>query len=99
MAMEKIATITPVGDCGWRTETPERDEIQVRGGEHHLDADEDEDRVTPAQRGEQSDAEQGGGDDEEEGERGSHRFSSMTRINPPISAAVSNSPTHCSGQM
>ena len=104
MAMEKIATITPVGDCGGGAETPERDEIQVRRGKHQLDADQDEDGVPPAQRREQSDGKQRGGDDEEEREcrfmdLAAHGFSSMTRTNPPIKAAVSNRPTHCSGQM
>ena len=48
-----------------RAETPEGDEIQVRRGEHHLDADENENGVPPAQRGEQADAKERGGNDEE----------------------------------
>ena len=40
-----------------RAETPESDEIQVGGREHHLDADQNENGVTPAERGEQADAE------------------------------------------
>src|SRR5205823_9603961 len=43
-----------------RSEPPKRDEIQIRRREHHLDPDEDKDRVTPAERGEQSDAKQSG---------------------------------------
>jgi hypothetical protein len=38
-----------------RVKTPERDKIQVRCGQHHLNADEDENRVTPAQCSEQAD--------------------------------------------
>ena len=46
------------GGCrGLRIETPEGDEIQVRRRQHHLDADENENRVTPAERREQADAE------------------------------------------
>src|SRR5712692_4031298 len=44
--------------CRLRSEPPKRDEIQIRRREHHLDPDEDKDRVTPAERGEQSDAKQ-----------------------------------------
>src|SRR6266516_1163035 len=41
-----------------RGETPERDEIQVCGGQHHLDADENEDGVAAAQCREQSNGKQ-----------------------------------------
>jgi hypothetical protein len=40
------------------TEPPERNEIQVRCCEHHLDADQNENGMAPAERGEQADAEQ-----------------------------------------
>ena len=59
MAMEKIANMTPVGGCGCGAETPEGDEIKIRRREHHLDADEHEDGVTPAERGEQADTKTG----------------------------------------
>ena len=39
-----------------RAEAPEGDEIEIRRGEHHLDADQNENGVTPAQRREQADA-------------------------------------------
>ena len=55
-----------------RAETPERDEIQVCRGEHQLDADENKDGVAPAQRGQQSDAEQSCGNDEKELESWGH---------------------------
>ena len=47
-------------------EALERDKVEVRGGEHHLDADQDENRVTSAQRGEKPNAEQCCGNDEED---------------------------------
>src|SRR5437667_708060 len=67
-------------DCehhaGWRlmprTKTPERDEIQVRRGKHQLDADQDENRVTPAQCGEQADGKQRSRYDEENLESWGH---------------------------
>jgi hypothetical protein len=37
-----------------RSETPERDKIQIRSGQHQLDTDEDENRVTPAKRRQES---------------------------------------------
>src|SRR5207248_636817 len=60
-------------DCdhhpGWwmrrRRETPERDEIQVRGREHHFDADQNKNRVSPTERREQADRKQGGRNDQE----------------------------------
>src|SRR6202171_6719362 len=55
-----------------RTKTPEGNEVQVGRGQHHLDADQNKNGVAPAERGEQSDAEQCRGDDEEESESGCH---------------------------
>src|SRR5437764_2431930 len=81
-----------------RPETPKRDEIQIRSREHQLDADENEDGVLAAERREQTDGEKRRGNDEAKLERGSHRFSSITRTNAPINAAVRSNPTHCSGQ-
>src|SRR5262249_41948925 len=49
----------------WRSKMPERDEIQIRRGEHHLDSDEDENGVTPAECCEQTDGKQRCGNDEE----------------------------------
>ena len=46
-------------------ESPERDEIQVRCREHHLDPDQNENGVSPTQRGEEADREQSGRDNEE----------------------------------
>src|SRR5262249_4227216 len=87
---------------GWgmrlRSETPERNKIQVRRGEHHLDPDEDENRMSPAQCSEQADAKKGGGNDQETLERRRHRFSSITSTRAPMRAAVRRSPMHCSGQ-
>src|SRR5215211_3030181 len=34
-----------------RTKAPKCDKVQVRGGQHHLDANQDKDGVTPAERG------------------------------------------------
>src|SRR5437764_14778263 len=56
-------------------ETPERDEIQIRGSKHELDPDEDEDGVTTAKRGEQADREEGGGNDQAEWEGEGHGVS------------------------
>src|SRR4030095_10084705 len=56
----------PGGLMWFRTEPPERDEIQVRGCKHHLDADQDENRMPPAERSEQPDAEKRRGYDEED---------------------------------
>ena len=72
IAMEKIATITPVGGLRMRAEAPKRDEIQVRGGEHHFNSDQNENGVTPAQHGEQTDGEQCRGDDQKKLESWSH---------------------------
>src|SRR5213593_3905067 len=47
------------------SETPERDEIQIRRGQHQLDADEDENRVTPAKRRQESDGKQCTGNENE----------------------------------
>src|SRR5260370_25409606 len=44
----------------------DRDEIQIRRGEHHFDSDEDENGVTPAERCEQADGKQRCGNNEEE---------------------------------
>lgn len=60
---------------GWprlRSETPERDEIQIRCREHQLDPNQNENGVTPAKRGEQTDAEQRRRDDEAKLECGCH---------------------------
>src|SRR5580765_5421685 len=44
---------------GWRmrrrSETPERDKIQVRSSEHHLNPDQNENRVPPAEGRKQAD--------------------------------------------
>src|SRR5205809_6490763 len=74
----------------WRGgESPERDEVDVCGGEHHFDTDQNENRVTTAERSEQSDGEQRAGNDEND--RQSHSgLSSMTKMSAPISAAVSS---------
>src|SRR5437867_1138746 len=50
----------------WRSETPERNEIQIRRREHHLDPDENENGVTATQRGEKPDGKQRRRDNEEE---------------------------------
>jgi len=55
-----------------RTETPESNEIQVRRGQHHFNADENENGVAPTERGEEADGEQRRGNDEENLERWSH---------------------------
>src|SRR5258705_13486479 len=39
----------------WRRETPECDKIQVRSREHHLNPDQNENRVTPTEGREQTD--------------------------------------------
>src|SRR5205085_8553773 len=88
----------PGGILRDRPETPKRDEIEVRSREHQLDADENEDGVLATERREQTDGEKRRGNDEAKLERGSHRFSSITRTNAPINAAVRSNPTHCSGQ-
>jgi hypothetical protein len=41
----------------FRTETPEGNKIQIRGREHQLNADQNENGVTSAERGEQADGE------------------------------------------
>ena len=51
---------------------PERDEIQIRRGEHHLDSDEDENSVTPAEGCEKADGKQRRGNDEKILERRYH---------------------------
>ena len=56
----------PGGLIRFGTEPPERNEIQVRCCEHHLDADQNENRMPPAERGEQTDAEKRCGYDEED---------------------------------
>ena len=47
------------------TEPPKRDEIQIRCCKHHLNADQNENRMAPAERGEQADAEKRRGYNEE----------------------------------
>src|SRR6266480_2647937 len=49
-----------------RSKAPERDKIQVRSREHHLNPDQDKNRVTPAQGRKQADGKQRRGNDEEE---------------------------------
>jgi len=56
-----------------RCESPKCDEVDVRRGQHHLDPDQNENGVTPAERGEQSDAKQCRGENEKELECWSHR--------------------------
>src|SRR5205823_9626427 len=70
------------GRLRWfRTETPESDEVYVCGREHQLDPDQDENRVTPAERGEQTDGKQGRGQNEKNGERRSHAWGAhATRV-------------------
>src|SRR6266403_6281341 len=66
-----------------RSKSPKRDEIDVRRGQHHLDPDQNENRVTTAQRSEKPDAKQCGRDDEQDRQR--HQlFSSITRMSAPI---------------
>src|SRR5262249_51130793 len=81
----------------WRSKAPERDEIQVRSGEHHFNSDQDENRVTSAQCSEQADGKQGRGHNQESLECRRHRLSSITSTSAPIRAAVKSSPTHCNG--
>src|SRR2546423_602899 len=63
-------------DANWSfgdgAEAPEGHEVQVRRGEHQLNANENEDGVTPAERREQTDAKQRRRDDEESCEYRSH---------------------------
>src|SRR5260221_14659651 len=74
-------------DCehhaGWlvwlRSETPERDKIQIRSGQHQLDADEDENRVTPTKRRQESDGKQCAGNGDEGLQCGCHRSPSRKR--------------------
>src|SRR5207237_7172886 len=83
--------------CRLWSEPPKRDEVDVCRGQHHLDPDQNENGVTPAERCEQSDAKQRRRDDEQD--RQCHElFSSITRMSAPIRAAVSKTPTHWSGQ-
>src|SRR3977135_235075 len=58
-----------------RPKPPESDEVQIRGRQHELDPDEDEDGVAPAERREQPDREKRGRDDEAELESGRHGIS------------------------
>src|ERR1700681_380799 len=75
-------------DADWllrcRTEAPERDKIQIRCRQHQLNADQNKNGMTSAERGEQSDAEERGGDDEEElqcwGHRAANRIGERTRL-------------------
>src|SRR6266853_5061256 len=76
---------------------PKRDEIQVRRRQHHLNPDQNENGVTPAQGREQADRKQRSGNDEKSLQCRCHRFSSSTSTSAPISAAVRSTPTHCSG--
>src|SRR4029077_53640 len=48
-----------------RSKAPERDEIQVRSREHHLNPDQNENRVPPTQDRKQADGKQRRGNDEE----------------------------------
>src|SRR5205814_9579858 len=76
---------------------PKRDEIQIRRREHHLNPDENENGVTPAQGREQADRKQRRGNDEKSLKCRCHSFSSSTSTSAPMSAAVRSTPTHCSG--
>src|ERR1700719_3276829 len=57
----------------FRTETPECNEIQVCSGKHQLNADQNENSMLPAERGEQADGEKRGRDNEKKLEGWSHR--------------------------
>src|ERR1051326_5541284 len=76
---------------------PKGDEIQIRRREHHLNPDQNENGVTPAQDRQQSDRKQRSGNDEKSLQCRCHRFSSSTSTSAPISAAVRRTPMHCSG--
>src|ERR1051325_12044881 len=66
-----------------RSETPECDEIQVRRGQHQLDADENKNCVTSTQGGEESDGKKCGGN-EDKGLKGGFHFS-CPRKHPTLS--------------
>src|SRR5262249_42013744 len=77
----------------WRSETPERNEIQVRRSEHHLDADQNENGVTPAERCEQAYGKQRRGNDEESLECGCHSSTARKRPTSNVQRPSSNSET------
>src|SRR5439155_25451653 len=81
--------------AGWlmrlRSETPECDEIQIRRGQHQLDADEDKNRVPPAQRRQEPDGKQARGNDEKGLKRGCHRNPGRKRPTPNVQRPTSNS--------
>src|SRR5262249_50716246 len=64
----------------WRSETPERDEIQVCRSEHHLDADQNENGVTAAQCSEKPDRKQRRGNNEEELKCWCHGLAEVTKV-------------------
>jgi hypothetical protein len=70
----------PSGLVWFGAETPEGDEVEICCREHDLDADQDENGVTPAQCGQQSNAKQRGGNDEKELKRWSHGLAEVTRV-------------------
>src|SRR5947208_11400535 len=86
-------------DCehhaGWLvrlwSETPERDKIQIRSGQHQLDAYENENGVAPAQGGEQTDGKQCTGNDNEGLQCGCHRSPSRKRPASNVQGPTSNS--------
>src|SRR5262249_38817620 len=77
----------------WRSETPERNEIQVRRSEHHLDADQNENGGTPAERCEQAYGKQRRGNDEESLECGCHSSTARKRPTSNVQRPSSNSET------
>ena len=72
----------------WRSETPERDEIQVRRGKHHLDPDQDENRVTSAKGRKQADGKQRRGNDEEELKCWRHGSPGRKRPTPNVQRSI-----------
>src|SRR5262249_55578395 len=82
---------------GFWSKPPKRNEVDVRGGEHHLDSDQNENGVATAERRKQADGKKRRRNDEQDRQRHS-RFSSKTRMSAPMSAVVSKTPTHINGQ-
>jgi hypothetical protein len=74
-----------------RSETPERDEIQVRSREHHLNPDQDENRVPPTEGGKQADGKQRRGNDDEELKCWCHGSPGRKRPTPNVQHSMSNS--------
>src|ERR1043166_3219330 len=102
MPMEKITNITPVMSDGKDHEhhagefvrigavTPEGDEVQVRGVEHQLNADEHEDGVAARQRPGESDAEEQRGENDvvEQGCHGSVSTAETRRRGESVSKSA-----------